>query len=159
MNTFWLKAAAVAVVVVGSIIVVTAFLRKSGPKPKPKTYYDVIAEDDKRLRVNPEPAVEESPAAENTRTSELVKPEPKPQFKELSLEDKVQAEKLFELALFHRKQGRLPGMSYKKMVDYCREIVQRWPDSEYAFKAKRMLRDIPERYRKLYNITDEEMGP
>jgi hypothetical protein len=159
MNTFWLKAGAVAVVVVGLIIVVTAFLRKSEPKTKPKTYYDVIAEDDKRLRANPEPAVEESPAAENTRTSESVKPEPKPQFKELSLEDKVQAEKLFELALFHRKQGRLPGMSYKKMVDYCREIIQRWPDSEYAFKARRMLRDIPERYRKLYNITDEETGP
>ncbi|MHC4482809.1 MAG: hypothetical protein ACYSW4_04605 [Planctomycetota bacterium] len=156
MNTFWLKVAAVAVVVVGSIIAVIALLPE--PKPKPKTYYDVIEEDDNRLRADPEPRVEQPPVAGNTVRPEPVRPEPTPQFKELPLEDKVQAEKLFELALFHRKQGRLPGMSYKKMVDYCREIIQRWPESVYAFKARRMLRDIPERYRKLYKITNEEMG-
>jgi hypothetical protein len=58
-----------------------------------------------------------------------------------------------------RKMGRLPGirLGYKNMVDHCREIIRRWPDSKYAFNAKRLLADIPERYRKMYNITKEEI--
>ena len=48
-------------------------------------------------------------------------------------------------------------MTPKMMVDYCREIIQKWPESEYAFQAKRMLADIPERYKKMYNVTDQEM--
>jgi hypothetical protein len=80
-------------------------------------------------------------------------------FKELSPEEEVQAEKLFEMAMTHRKMGILPGLHFKKMVDYCREIIQKWPGSEYAYKAKRMLADIPERHRERYNITDEEISP
>jgi len=156
MNTFWLKVAAVVVVVVGLVIVVNAFWpseSEPAPKPPPKTVYDVWDRDEKRLRADPEPNAQEPPAVENTQ-----EPEPEPKFKELSLEKKVQAEKLFEMALFHRKKGRLPMMGYKNMVDYCRQIIQRWPDSVYAFKARRMLRDIPPRYRKVYHITNEEMG-
>jgi hypothetical protein len=53
--------------------------------------------------------------------------------------------------------GRLPVMGYGQMVKSCRDIIQRWPDSKYAFFAKRALADLPERYRKQYNITDEEI--
>ncbi|HUT28600.1 MAG TPA: hypothetical protein VMX13_02325 [Sedimentisphaerales bacterium] len=174
MNTFWLKVAVVAVVVLGVIIAVVTWWpakSQSPPEPEPgaKSVYEVWDKDDKMLRAEPVPAVNEPPAQESNQPKEpaapnppirTVKPtetQPIPQFKELSIEDKVQAEKLFEMALFHEKQGRLPGMSYKKMVDYCREIIQRWPDSEYAFKAKRMLRHMPERYRERYNITEEEI--
>ncbi|GAH73201.1 unnamed protein product [marine sediment metagenome] len=59
--------------------------------------------------------------------------------------------------LSQRKMGRLPVLGYKKMVDACREIIERWPNSEYAFKAKRMLADIPARYRRQYGITEEEI--
>jgi hypothetical protein len=163
MNTFWLKVAAVAVVVLGLIILVNVFFSKPEPKPKQKTVYDVWERDEERLRAEPRAqAVETAPAKkrlepEPPRAVKQVEGEPKPQFKELSLEEKVEAEKLFEMALFHRKSGRLPVLGYKKMVDYCREIIERWPDSEYAFKAKRMLRDIPEQYRKTYGITEEEI--
>ncbi len=61
------------------------------------------------------------------------------------------------MALAERKMARLPGMTYKRMVDYCRQIIQKWPGSEYAFKAKRMLADIPERYHQMYHITKEEI--
>jgi len=152
MNTFWLKAAAGVVIVVGLIMLVNVF-KSSSSKQKPKTtevepntFYDTIAQDDKRLRAEP-------------KTSERYEPNAA-DFKELSEEEKVDADKLFEMALFHRKQGRLPGMaSYKLMVDYCRQIIQKYPDSEYAFKARRMLGDIPDRYRQQYNITDEEINP
>jgi outer membrane protein assembly factor BamD (BamD/ComL family) len=48
-------------------------------------------------------------------------------------------------------------MTPKLMVDYCRQIIERWPKSVYAFQAKRMLADIPERYKKMYNVTEKEM--
>jgi len=161
MDKFWLKIAGFAVVVLGLIILVKVFSpSKSEPKDKPKTVYDVWKQDDERLRAEPE--FNEPPETDQPPESEPVvvqKPKPKLQFKELSLEDEVQAGKLFNLAIQERKMGRLPGikLGYKNMVDHCREIIQRWPDSEYAFKARRMIRDIPQRYRKRYNITDEEI--
>ena len=143
MNTFW-KVAAFAVVAVGLIFLVKNF---SKPKPEPepqtksKTFHDVTEQDDQRLRAEPE--------SEQTRQ----------QFKELTPEQQVDAERLFEMALAQRKMGRLPGMSYKLMVDYCRQIIAKYPDSVYAFKARRMLGDIPQQYRKKYNITEEETNP
>jgi len=161
MDKFWLKIAGFAVVVLGLIILVKVFSpSKSELKDKPKTVYDVWEQDDERLRA--EPDFNKPPETGQPPESEPVvvqKAKPKPQFKELSLEDEVQAGKLFNLAIQERKMGRLPGikLGYKNMVDHCREIIQRWPDSEYAFKARRMLRDIPQRYHKRYNITDEEI--
>ena len=153
MNTFWLKAAAGVVAVVGLIMLVNVFKSSSSQqKPKttevePNTYSDIVAQDDKRLRAEP-------------KTSERYEPNIA-DFKELSDEERVDAEKLFEMALFHRKEGRLPGMSsgYKLMVDYCRQIIQKYPDTEYGFKARRMLGDMPARFRQQYNITEEEINP
>ncbi len=155
MNTFWLKIAGLAAVVVGLIVVVGKFTGpKEAGKPEPKTVQDMWKQDEKRLRA--EPQVQQP--TKRRRRPKTIEPS-SPQFKELSLEDKVRAEQLFEMALFERKKGRLPvpGMGFKKMVDYCRQIIQMYPDSIYAFKARRMLADIPRRYRKQYNITEEEL--
>ncbi len=162
MNTFWLKIAGLAVIVIAAIIGINYFLgsEPKQPKEKPKTFHEVIEEDEKRLRAEPG----EESSATKERVSERVsqKTEPavkvKPQFKELSEIEKIEAEKLFSAALQFRKIGRLPGPSYKQMVDMCRDIIQRWPESSYAYKAKRMLADIPERYRRIYKITAEEIN-
>ena len=161
MDRFWLKMAGFAVVVLVLVVLVKVFsTSETEPKTKPKTVYEVWEQDDERLRAEPEfnkpPETNKLPKTEQVVVQ---KPEPKPQFKELSFEDEFRAGKLFNLAVQERKLGRLPGvkLGYKNMVDHCREIIQRWPDSEYAFKARRMLRDIPQRYRKRYNITDEEI--
>ena len=175
MNGFWVKIAILAVIVAGLIILVKVFLPSDGEsKPEPKGFSDVIAEDDKRLRAEPETETEEekrqrreAERAERERLtqerrskiSDSVEPAKPLQFEELSVEDKTRAEQLFEMALFERKKGRLPGMGFKKMVDYCREILEKWPNSVYAYKARRMLGDIPERFRKRYKITDEEINP
>jgi hypothetical protein len=50
----------------------------------------------------------------------------------------------------------LPVMSYKQMVDTCREIIPSWPDSKYGFGTKKALADLGERCQKMYNITKEE---
>jgi hypothetical protein len=83
--------------------------------------------------------------------------QPKPQFKELEMEDDIEAQKLWIWVENQRKMGRLPVMGYGQMVKSCRDIIQRWPESKYAFFAKRALADLPERYREMYNITKEEI--
>jgi hypothetical protein len=155
MNTFWLKVVGIVIVVVGIIILVNALLPKGEPEPQ-KTVYDVWEKDDKRLRAEPQLNEPCQPTSVVQTNIQPVEP-PQPQFKELSEEEKVEAGRLWEWVVTQRKMGRLPMMSYKQMVDTCREIIRRWPDSEYAFKAKRALADIPERYREVYHITKEEI--
>jgi hypothetical protein len=155
MNTFWLKIAALVVVVIGLIILVNVFsTSKSEPKPQPKTFYDVAEEDDSRLRAEPEfediKQASQPPAPEPT-------PQPVPKFKQLSEIDSIEAERLFEFAIQQRKIGRLPVTGFKPMVDACRQIIQKFPGSEFDYKARRMLADIPQRYRERYKITEEEI--
>jgi type IV secretory pathway VirB10-like protein len=164
MNTFWLKIAVLAVVIVALIVLVSIYWpAESEPKPKPKTFYDVIEEDDRRLRAEPqppEPSEMERPAPSEPQEQPVAKQPaepPKPVFKELSEVEKIEAERLFEFAIQQRKIGRLPATGYKPMVDACREIMQKFPGSEFDYKARRMLADIPERYRQRYNITKEEI--
>jgi len=160
MNTFWLKAAGGVVIVVILFIVVNRFKSSSSQQkpPEPKTIYDQFAEDDKKLRAEPDP--NQVMRSASPKASERYEPNPA-DFKPLSEEEKVDAEKLFEMAMFHKKEGRLPGISSsnKLMVDYCRQIIQKYPDSEYAWKARRMLGTLPARFKQQYNVTEEEINP
>jgi len=69
-----------------------------------------------------------------------------------------QAENWYQMAQFHKKSGRLPMLSYKKVVDYCRLIFEHHPESPQAEKARQLLREMPEKYQKRYKVTNEEMG-
>ena len=174
MNSFWVKIAVFAVIVVGLIVLVKKFsTSNSEPKPKSKTVYEVWEEDEKRLRAEPEvekppPEQPEPDPIEQTTPTVAQKPEPQRQvrlaprqFKELEEIEKIDAEKLFEVALQHRKMGRLPvagGLGYKTMVDCCRQIIKKYPGSVYAYKARRMLAEVPQRLRGRYKITDEEIN-
>jgi type IV secretory pathway VirB10-like protein len=172
MNTFWLKLAGAAIAVVIIIIVAGVILSSNKPAPapgteaKPKTVYDTFERDDKKFAVKPE-SEESSESAASTQQVAPTQPAapnqpsqppaPQPKFVKLSFENEVEAQKLFEWAKTQRKMGRLPIMGYKQMVDACREIIRRWPQSQYAFLSKQMLADIPERYHEMYHITKEEM--
>jgi len=168
MNNFWMKMAIFAVIIIALIVLVKSF-SGTGPKEKApvKTVYDTWKEDDKRLRA--EPGAEQQSVSVQTESDKQTEVTPqklqakqttspaKRQFRELSQTDKIEAERLFEVALSGRKLGRLPGPGYKLMVDTCRQIIEKFPGSDYEYKAKRMLADIPEQYRKRYNITEEEI--
>jgi hypothetical protein len=153
MNAVWLKIAAVIVLVVLAVLLIH---RIAIYKPKPaepvKTLGDTFREDDKRLRA--EPNVPVQPMAEQQAPAAQ-----QPRFKELTEEENAGASQLFELAIAQRKMGRLPGMHYGAMVQYCRQIIEKYPGSEYAYKAKRILADIPESERTRYHITDDEINP
>ena len=156
MNTFWLKIAGIAILVVVIIVAISSFTGEDKPKPPRKTIYDQWEEDEEKLTA--EPQFKEPPEPQPTALNRTVEPEepPRPQFEKLSMEEDVEAQRLWQWILNQRKMGRLPIMGYKQMVDTCREIIRRWPGSEYEFYAKRALADLPERYKERYNITEEE---
>jgi hypothetical protein len=150
----WLKIAIVIAFVVILIILAGRLLPSNKQPQQPeKTFYDVIKEDDKRLRAEPNA----KDVAGSKPQAEQPVDEAKLKFKELSEDEQAAASQLFEMAMTSRKIGRLPGLTYGQMVDYCRQIIQRFPGSEFDFKARRMLADIPEQYRSQYKITDEEI--
>ena len=176
MNTIWLKIALLFVLILGGIILVSVFLSGTPEPEKPqKTFYDQAEEDKEKFLAKPEaldtqeqPAVttpDRTPAeAEGVQS---VKPVPKPAeppkptvlyFMPLDEIDNIEAERLLSVAVPGRSIGRLPVTGYKQLnVDLCRQIIRRWPDSYYAYQAKRMLADLSERYQKRYSVTKEEL--
>jgi hypothetical protein len=178
MNTFWLKIAGVAVGVIVIIVLIGQFTSSNAPKPAESVegFYDQVEKDKKKFLTEPqalepqkqEPPLEQNqePDNKNETVAEPVQPvrePPKPAeptklyFKELSEIEKVEAEKYLNVAVPARSIGRLPTTGFGLMVDNCRRIIQRWPDSWYAYRAQQMLIDMPERYRIRYKVTKEEM--
>jgi len=157
MNTFWLKIAGVAVLVVGVIFLISVFSpgNNSEPEEPQKTVYDQWEEDEKKLSA--EPQYKEPPTTTSSMQQTRPVAPPKTEFKKLSEIEDIQAQQLWEWVKSQRKMGRLPIMGYGQMVKTCRDIIQRWPESEYAFYAKRTLADLPQKYRKMYNITEKEI--
>jgi type IV secretory pathway VirB10-like protein len=163
MNTFWLKVAGVIVLIVALVVVISRFSgskegQKAQPGPKEKTVGDVWRADDKRLRAEPnKPA--QPPSGQQAAGGQAATEQPKPmQFKALTEEEQAGAEQLFELAITQRKMARLPGMSYGLMVNYCRDIIQKYPGSEFDYKARRMLGEVPRDHWERFKITEEEIN-
>ncbi|MBN2020714.1 MAG: hypothetical protein JW749_10885 [Sedimentisphaerales bacterium] len=154
MDNFWVK---VVIIIVAVVAVVAGINYFKGPKPQQpapqeKTIGDTWREDDKRLRTEPNV----TPAS--TQPQQLEQPTIK--FKELTEEQQAGAEQLFEMAIASRKMARLPGVGYREMVDYCRQLIERYPGSEFDYKARRMLGEVPQNEWERYHITQEEIdGP
>ncbi len=173
MNTFWLKIVGITVLVVGVIVLINVIKggkTQTESKPPSKTFYDQVEEDKKRFLAEPqqvqEPVQGQKSVANDKIAVESVQPPakqarpPEPTqlyFKPLAEIDTIEAERLLNVAVPGRSIGRLPMTGFKLMVDSCRQIIRRWPDSWYAYRAKQMLADMPPRYRQRYKITQDEM--
>ena len=170
MNTFWLKMAALAVLVVVGIVATVMITSKPDPQPKePETgFYDQVEKDKQKFLQEPQPRKPNTtePVAPPNRiqvTQSVVQPaEPAKEpttlyFKELPEIDKIEAERLLNVAVPGRSIGRLPMTGFKLMVDNCRVIIKRWPESWYAYRAQQLLIDMPERYHFRYKVTEQEM--
>jgi hypothetical protein len=70
--------------------------------------------------------------------------------------DHFQAARLLEAAKQFIKMGRYT--TYKRGIDMCREILQDYDHTPYADQARKQLQLVPERYRTIYKVTNEEMG-
>jgi len=76
-----------------------------------------------------------------------------------SLEDEVRAEKLFQSAQMHIEESRKLRMKNPKQgIEDARRILKEFPNTEYAQKARELLRRVPDRWKKRHDITDEELG-
>lgn len=168
MNTFWLKIAGAAIGVVVIIILISILTSGGTKEPEPqqpqKTFYDQAEEDKQRFLAEPQAldSQEQRPTETKTATQQVQPIQEPPEsvtlyFKELNEIEKIEAERLLNVAVPGRSIGRLPMTGYNLMIDSCRQIIRRWPDSWYAYRAKQMLADIPDRYQQQYNITKEEM--
>lgn len=172
MDTFWLKIVGFAVLVVIAIVLIG--LLASGTKEPEKTFYDQVEEDKQKFLAEPQPlevpektqVPEQTRVVESKEVAESVPPtpkqveQPKPTvlyFQPLSEIDQIEAEKLLNVAVPGRSIGRLPMTGFSLMMPNCRQIIQRWPESQYAYQAKRLLADLPPRYQTRYNVTKEEM--
>jgi hypothetical protein len=158
----------------------------SKPAEKPKTFYD-MADRDKQFGeapqpVEPQPAEAPQPAPAQPPAPQPTVPAPLPTppttaelaakgiflpsaitqpttlfFKPLGEIDEIEAQRILPYATTGRSLGRLPVVQYGLMVKACRQILERWPDSWYAFRAKQMLEEISDRYAQNYHITPQEM--
>jgi len=174
MNTFWLKTAVLAIAVVAGIIVIGSFTGgDSEPKELEKTFYDKAEEDKQRFLAEPQalhakeigPVAEQGPAAVDSQAVVPVPPTPRPieppeptilYCRGLSEIDKIEAERLLNAAAPARSLGRLQ-IGFNLMMQNCRQILRRWPDSWYAYRAKQMIADMPERFRERYKVTQKEL--
>jgi len=172
MNTFWLKIVGIAVAVVVVIILINALSSRPEPQPAPQEqgFSDQVRKDKEKFLSRPSPV---DPAKQNEQTTQQADPNkpvktiiqiPKPPepvtlyFVELSEIDEIEAERLLNVAVPGRSIGRLPMTGYKlMMVDNCRMIISRWPESWYAYRAKQMLADLPRRFWSRYKVTEEEV--
>ncbi|HEG43207.1 MAG TPA: hypothetical protein ENH94_04065 [Phycisphaerales bacterium] len=108
---------------------------------------------------NPQPAEPQVPSPVNRQTSPTsAKAAPPSQNSEdfTQIGQDYQAQKDLSYAQQYIKMGKYT--TYKKGIDMCRSILQKYPDTEYAEKARNILRQVPERYQQRYKITNEEMG-
>lgn len=62
-----------------------------------------------------------------------------------------EAEELYRTALIHKEQvNSRDDRDYIMVVDSCQRILRQYPDSPQAEKAKELLQDVPEQYRRQY---------
>ena len=172
MDTIWLKIMGFAVLVVVAIVLIGILV--SGTNKPEKTFYDQVEEDKQKFLAEPQPLEEQETKqvpeqTQVTESKEVPEPaapvqkqveQPKPTvlyFKPLSEIEQIEAEKLLNVAVPGRSIGRLPMTGFTLMVPNCRQIIKRWPESRYAFQAKRMLADLPPRYQTRYKVTKEEI--
>jgi hypothetical protein len=149
----------------------------------PKTVYD-MAERDKQFMEEPKaaepqppaqpPVVEQPEQAVPSQPVQEVAQQPVKQdtgivlpsnitkattmyFKPMGEIEDIEAQRILPTVTAGRSIGRLPVTHFNLMVQGCRQILQKWPDSWYAFRAKQMLEEMPERFWRNYKVTEQEL--
>ncbi len=159
MNTFWLKIAIFGVIVVGLVVLVKTL------SPKVEEAMDFDKQSEQLARAQEEKLQAELAEAE-AKAKQARADQPaalsrasQPISDEIDqLGQDIQAQRLYQMAEAEFRIARKPFMSSKRCVDYCRQIINKFPDSAEAAKARVLLRKMPARERERWKVTDEEMG-
>jgi hypothetical protein len=70
----------------------------------------------------------------------------------------LKAEELYNNAKSFMKGSRTSALTAGRGVQLCRQILQDYPNTEYAGKARELMRELPDDLKTRYNITAAEMG-
>jgi hypothetical protein len=81
---------------------------------------------------------------------------PKPKVKSSEETFNPAAIDAYQFAVSQKKMAHITG--YGPMVKACRQILQQYPETPEAEKARQLLREMPESKRQQFHITNEEMG-
>ena len=167
MSKSWLKITMLAVL----IPVITMALngcKKKTPPAEPTVSQQTQAEVNSVAQSQVRQPEKERPAeaAKQPEPNQTAKPkaaqpavaQSKPIEKQDEEELNPHAEDLYQMAVVESKIAKKPMMSYQRMVNYCRQILELYPNTSYAPKARELLRKVPEDKRSRYHITNEEMG-
>ncbi|MHC4124537.1 MAG: hypothetical protein ACYSSI_13255 [Planctomycetota bacterium] len=163
MDNFWVKIGVFAVVVVGLVIAVKVFF-PSGKNKVEQVEFEQTEKEPQAVKttkvLEDEPVSGRPPRRKMIERSEdptAPQPKPKPEAR-LNPEEKLQADKLLQAVRLQYSLARRSPVSFKKMVDFCRELFKQFPDSQQAEEARELLRRMPKKYRDLYKVTSEELG-
>lgn len=136
MNKLWLKITGFVVLALAAIIVVNAFWPTgTAPTSESNDMKQVKKEDKSDLK--PQQVVQQPEEKEAVEQAESI----------------PNAEKLYQIALFYKEPGDSPdpNMSYEIVLDCCGLILNQYPNTPQAEKARELLQKVPEDYRKRYD--------
>lgn len=163
MNNFWIKIGVFAVIVVGLVVVVKVF----SPSGESRVEQVDFKQTEKEPQgVNTTKALKDEQVPQRPPRKKMIErskdptapqPVPKPEVR-LAPEEQLQADKLLQAIKLQYSLARKSPVTYKKMVDFCRELFAKFPNSQQAEEARELLRRMPKRYRNLYKVTNEELG-
>ena len=171
MDTFWLKAVAVLILIAAVVVGIAYFTSNSDKSPKEpqKTFYDVQQEDREQILAEPSAKdfqPDEKPPAEQNSDTQPIAKQPEPEvsgpivlyFKDIDEIDQIEAEKNLQILPAGRSMGRHPMYTvrdYRLLITACEKLMNSWPGTIYDYKARRALAQIPERHWPRYKITEE----
>ncbi|MHC5157408.1 MAG: hypothetical protein ACYSOZ_04815 [Planctomycetota bacterium] len=76
-----------------------------------------------------------------------------------SIEEGIRADKLLQSAQMHIEESRKLRMKNPRQgIEDARKVLSQFPNTEYAERARELLRRVPDRWKKRHHITDEELG-
>lgn len=144
MNTFWLKIVIFVVIIAGLVVLVKTL------SPKVEEAMDFDKQSEQLARAQEEKLQAELAEAEaKAKQARADQPAALPRASQPisdeidQLGQNIQAQRLYQMAEAEFRIARKPLMSSKRCVDYCREIINKFPDSAEAAKARVLLRKMP----------------
>lgn len=109
-------------------------------------------------RKAPEQSAQSAPAAQETAAPAAAAPAAAPAENpddKMSEGEKIKAQEMLNTA---EQFIKMKVAGFKRGVDLCREVMQNWPGTSYADRARQILNQIPERYHARYKLTPKELG-
>jgi hypothetical protein len=121
---------------------------------KPKLFVPVAKDpNSRRARLNDPNAVRRRAADPNLPKAKVRTPAEEDAFRAAS---EIQAETIYNNAKAFMKSPT--PLTAGRGVQLCREILEQYPDTSFAPKARELLRALPDDLKTKYSVTNAEMG-